>query len=264
MTLRKYWIAAATAGMLTLGAVAQISASGSGSGSASVTSGQASASQSAQTSGAVANMNFSAALSSGTTMQAELSKSVDAKKAKSGDPVEARLTQDVKSDGKVVLHKGSKLVGHVTQAQARTKEDAESKLGVMFDKAVLGKGEEIAFTGLILAIAPPREGGPSIAGDPGSLSSAPSVGGQPFGAGHSMGGPSASSAPAVNSTVGNDAGANGTLTPASRGAVDMPGVILGLAAGQGSVIRSTARNVKLESGTQMILQIAGSAAANKQ
>jgi hypothetical protein len=193
-------------------------------------------------------------------MRAELSKSVDAKKVKAGDPVEAKLMEDVKSDGNVVLHKGSKLVGHVTEAEARTKENAESRLGVLFDKAVLKSGQEIAFTGLILAIAPPREGSPTIAGDPGSLSSAPSMGGQPFGAGHALGGPSASAAPAVNSAVGNNLGANGTLTSANRGAVGMEGVILGLSASQGSVIRSATRNVKLDNGTQMILQVASAAA----
>ena len=69
-------------------------------------------------------------------LQAELSKSLDAKKAKPGDEVTAKLTQDVKADGKVVMHKGSRLVGHVTEAQAKSKENAESKLGIVFDKAV--------------------------------------------------------------------------------------------------------------------------------
>src|SRR5262249_574636 len=175
---------------------------------------------------------------------------VDAKKAKTGDPVEAKLMEDVKSDGIVVVHKGSKLVGHVTEAEAGTKEDPESRLGVLFDKAVLKDGKEIAFTGLILALAPPREGGPTIAGDANSLSSGQAMGGQPFGAGHSMGGPSASAAPAVNSSVGNNLGADGSLTSASRGAVEMPGVKLGLSATKGSVITST-HNVKLNNGTQM-------------
>ena len=48
-----------------------------------------------------------------------LANSLDAKKNKPGDRVEARTTQDVKQDGKVVLKKGTHLVGHVTQAQAR-------------------------------------------------------------------------------------------------------------------------------------------------
>src|SRR6185503_7779945 len=58
-------------------------------------------------------------MQSGSAVQAELTKPVDARKCKRGDEVAARTTQDVKSDGRTVLPKGSKLVGHVTDVQAR-------------------------------------------------------------------------------------------------------------------------------------------------
>jgi len=259
MTLKKYWIAAFAAGVVVMGAVAQASTG------VSTALGQANAtpSQNAQAPGG----DSSAGLKTGTALQAELSKGLDVKKAKSGDPIEAKLMEDVRANGKTVLHRGSKLLGHVTEAQAKTKENAESRLGIVFEKAVAKGGEETAFNGLIVALAPAREGSPSIAGDPGTLSSAPAMGGQPFGAGHSMGGPSASSAPAVNSTMGNDTAAvtaNGTLTATSRGVAGMEGVTLtrASAANQGSVIRSANRNVKLEGGTQMVLQVTGEAAAH--
>ena len=126
----------------------------------------------------------SGALSSGTTLQAELTKSIDAKKAKQGDEVTAKLTQDVKGSGRVVLHKGTKLVGHVTEAQAKSKESGESKLGIAFDKAVLKGGEEMAFTGVIQALAPPVQG--SLAA---TTNDAGSVGtGMGSGSGTAMGG----------------------------------------------------------------------------
>jgi cytoskeletal protein RodZ len=68
-------------------------------------------------------------LSSGTKIDATLANSLDAKKNKAGDRVEARTAQDVKQDGKVVLKKGTRLVGHVTEAQARTKDQAQSSAG---------------------------------------------------------------------------------------------------------------------------------------
>ena len=338
MTIKKYWIAAITAGILMAGAVAQTSASGSASGSASVTPGQAgagaSASQSAQTSGASANVDanananakasheqdnkkkkdknsnsgasaggnaagaasggagdISAALTSGTALQAELTKPVDSKKAKSGDEVSAKLTQDVKSNGKVVLHKGSKLVGHVTEAQARSKENAESKLGIVFDKAVLKGGEEVSFNSVIQAVAPPVQATSSVAGDessslgggmgsggmgrtsPGGGPLGGAVGGVTSTAGGAVGGVSNTAGNvagsttgavggAANSTVG--AAANGTLNATSRGVIGMQGMALNTAAAgnaQGSVISSTTQNVKLDSGTRMVLQVAGSAAA---
>ena len=335
--MRKFWIAAMTAGLLTMTAIAQTSANGSAAGNASVTPGQASAdastSQSAQAPGASANVDGSAnakashngnkqgekdkdkgaaagasgnsagaagvsgasgALSSGTTLQAELSKSLDAKKAKPGDEVNAKLTQDVKENGKVVLHKGSKLVGHVTEAQAKSKENAESKLGVVFDKAVLKGGEEMSFNGVIQAVAPPVQGALSVAGDENSslssgMGSGSSMGGgrsgggiAPIGAATSAAGSTVNSATgavgntagsvtnstgAVNGAVNRTAGvaANGALNSAAHGVVGMQGVDLNTAAAgsaQGSVISSASRNIKLDSGTQMVLQVTGSAAAH--
>jgi hypothetical protein len=287
--MKKSWIAAIAAGLFTAVGIAQTAASGSATGNASVTPGQAtagaSANQSAQANGA------SAGLSSGTTLQAELTKSVDAKKAKSGEEVTAKLTQDVKSDGKVVLHKGSKLVGHVTEAQAKTKENAESKLGIVFDKAVLKGGEEVAFSGVIQALAPPVQGSLNVAGDESSsLGSGMGGGGNSMGGGRSGGGAVApigsatsaasstlgSATSAAGNTVGSVAGsatgavnrtagvaANGTLTAAAHGVIGMQGVALNPAAAgaQGSVISSAKNNVKLDSGTQLVLQVAGSAAA---
>jgi hypothetical protein len=327
--MRMFCIAAMTAGLFTMSATAQTSAGASASGNASVTPGQAGAGANAGTStnvngsatarasqsnenkgtekgsagSAAASGNSAAgvngasgALSSGTTLQAELTKPVDAKKAKSGDEVTAKLTQDAKADGKVVMHKGTKLVGHVTEAQAKGKENAESKLGVVFDKAVLKGGQEMSFNGVIQALAPPVQGALSASGDEGASlgSGMGSGGGSSMGGGRSGGGlaPIGGVAGAANSTLGsttsaagNTAGsvtnsatgavngsinqtagaaANGTFNSATRGVVGMQGLALNTAAAgnaQGSVISSASRNVKLDSGTQMILQVTGSAAA---
>jgi hypothetical protein len=330
---RIFCIGAIVAGLVATGATAQTSAGGSASGSASVTPGQASAganaSQRAQTPAASTNVNgganarasqpkqnktddkssataggnsaagvngASGALSSGTTLQAELTKLVDSKKAKPGDEVTAKLTQDVRSSNQVVLHKGTKLVGHVTEAQAKGKENGESKLGIAFDKAVLKGGQEMAFTGVIQALAAPVQGSLSAAAeDTGNLGSGMGSG-TAMGGGRSNGGgltPMGGGAgSAVNSTLGsatntvnNTAGsvtnsatgavngsvnqatgvaANGAINSATRGVVGMQGIALNTASAgsaQGSLISSASRNVKLDSGTQMILQVTGSAAA---
>lgn len=228
--------------------------------------------------------NLSAALEGGTTLQAALTKPVDAKKAKPGDPVTAKLTQDVKSNGHVVLHKGSKLMGHVTEAQARGKGQAESKLGIVFDKAQLKGGEEASLNAVIQAVAPPvRATALAGADETGSLSapmsSGPSsggglVGGVTRGASSTLGGATSSvsnvgggAVAGVNSTVNSTSGAaagglntQGALTSTSRGVVGLQGLSLssGSAAGaQSSLISSTTQNVKLDSGTQMLLQVSG-------
>src|SRR5258708_25355688 len=87
-------------------------------------------------------------LQAGSTVQAELTKPVDVRKNKPGDEVVAKTTQDVKSEGHVVLPKGSKIIGRVTQAQARAKGQEESQLGMAFDHAILKDGTQVpaAFT----------------------------------------------------------------------------------------------------------------------
>src|SRR5258708_20833575 len=85
----------------------------------------------------------SANLAQGTTMNAVLTKPVDCKKSKPGDKVEGKTTENTKSDGQVVIPKGSKLVGHVTDAKARGKGESQSSLGFVFDKAILRNGQEV-------------------------------------------------------------------------------------------------------------------------
>lgn len=92
-------------------------------------------------------------LENGSILYAELSKTVDAKKAKVGDPVSAILTADVLAHGKIAVRHDSKLVGHVTEAQVHSKDSPESRLGIVFDKVVTKEGE-IPFQSLLLAIRP--------------------------------------------------------------------------------------------------------------
>ena len=240
-------------------------------------------------SNAAAPVTGSGALSSGTTLQAELAKSLDCKKAKPGDEVTAKLTQDVKQDGNVVVHKGSKLIGHVTEAQAKTKDNAESKLGIVFDKAVLKGGQEVAFNGTVQALAPPVRGSLSAASaDAGGLDAGPgaargsamggarggsplggvtgAVGGATSGLGNTAGSVTGSATSAVGGTVNNTAGTavNGAVNSTSHGVVGMQGLSLNsvsTGSAQGSVISSATHNVKLDAGTQMVLQVAGAAAA---
>ena len=93
-------------------------------------------------------------LENGSIMYLELAKTLDAKKAKPGDEVRASLLADVLSHGKIVLRQDAKLIGHVTEAQAFSKEKPESRLGVAFDKVIAKGGQETAFNSVLLAIRP--------------------------------------------------------------------------------------------------------------
>lgn len=216
----------------------------------------------------------------GTDLVAELNQSVNSKKAKLGDPVKATLTQDVISHGKIVIRRGSKLVGHVTEATFRSKEDQESRLGMVFDKAVLKGGQEIDFSAAVRALAPPLRFGavdkpdmmaPPISGGPPGGSMQPlSTGaiGSSSGSSRGISNSTTTTNPAANqasraaqySTAGpplNPYSEGGLMGGGSRGIFGIPGLRLGPAANgkTGSVISSTVRDVKLDSGTQMVIQV---------
>src|SRR3984893_18460895 len=89
----------------------------------------------------------SASLARGTAMQATLTHPVDSKKNKPGDTVTAKTTKAVNSNGQVVIPKGSRLVGHVTECRqhekkGKNKEGQDSALGIAWDKAILKSGQE--------------------------------------------------------------------------------------------------------------------------
>ncbi len=114
---------------------------------------QANANGAAASSAAAQTKQGSAALANGSTFNAALNAPVDSKKAKPGDPVTAHTTEASKSDGKRVMPKGTKLLGHVTQASARGNGASDSSLGIVFDKAILKNGQEIPLNAGIQALA---------------------------------------------------------------------------------------------------------------
>src|SRR5260370_1873585 len=98
------------------------------------TQAQASGNASASASASAQNGQANGSLATGTAFNAALSSPIDSKKSKPGDPVNAHTTEAVKSEGKTVIPRGAKLVGHVTQASALAKGESESSLGFVFSK----------------------------------------------------------------------------------------------------------------------------------
>ncbi len=262
---------------------AQASSSASGSTSVQTDKSGAAASSNTSTSTSAKAGHSSASLSGGTAMNATLSQPVDAKKNKPGDQVTAKTTEATKSEGKAVIPKGSKLIGHVTECKQRSKEEKESVLGIVFDKAILKNGEEIPLNVTIRALAAAQTAAASSVGSDdlsaggGAVGSARAGGGGALGGVRSTAGAATSAATntaantggvaggAVNSTV-NAAGtargavgglnAAGQLTSTSQGVFGLEGLNLNAAASnstQGSLITSTSKNVHLDSGTQLLL-----------
>ena len=220
-------------------------------------------------------------LAAGTSLDAELTKSIDARKAKQGDPVEARVRNDVKQDGKVVIRRGSKLIGHVTQAQAKAKGDTQSALGIMFDRVQGKGGETMDVHAAIQAIAAPRasamadEGtmaGGEMSGPAGGAGMPQGGGGALGGVGNTVGGAArtagdvgsaagqsaAGAAGAAGQTVGGAAAGAGSATGTAAGVTGLPGVQISNQLSNstnGSVLVSNDKNLHLDSGTQMVLRV---------
>ena len=266
-------------------AQADAQASSSVSGSTSVQADRSGASASSNNSASTSAKpgHDSASLASGTAMNAALSRPVDAKKNKPGDQVTAKTTEATKSDGKVVIPKGSKLVGHVTECKQRSKEEKESALGIVFDKAILKNGAEIPLNVTVRALAAAQSaaassiGGDDLSAGGGAVGSARASGSSALGGLRSTAGGAAGAVTntaanaggvaggAVNSTVNAASAARGAvgglnaagqLTSNSQGVFGLEGLNLSSAASnstQGSLITSTNKNVHLDSGTQLLL-----------
>ena len=236
--------------------------------------------------GAAASVAKESVLTRGTTLLAEFSGALNAKKLKAGDRVKATLTQDLVVGGKLIAKTESKLIGHVTEATAHSAENPESRLGIVFDKILLKHHEELDFKGAVQALAPPAPR-PSRVDMPdqmmppimGVSSSTPNLrrgsGSSSASSSRSRGSTSlANSAPlgqvaAVGSTPGMTP-ASGTLHPAAtnnhqlsggigiHGIYGLKGLSLSPATSPdhpGPVIVSENSDVKLENGTQVVLLV---------
>src|SRR5258705_7276967 len=93
----------------------------------------------ARTSATKAGRNVS--IESGTRLAGELQNTVDVRKARVGDEVVLKTTQAIKSQGRTVLNKGARLVGHITEVAQNTKARDESRVGILFDKLESGSLE---------------------------------------------------------------------------------------------------------------------------
>jgi hypothetical protein len=261
---------------------------------------QATGRASTSSSASAQSNHTNAGLSSGTAFNATLSSPVDSKKSKPGDAVTARTAESVKSEGKTVLPKGAKLVGHVTQSSARAKGDANSALAIQFDKAVLKNGEEVPLNVAIRAIASAQTAASAAGSD---LDAVGGTGAYANGAGSSgrgaVGGLVSTAGGATGSVTNTVAGAgnlaDSTMSTATRATVGASGAASGAVGGlnaagqltsnsqgvfglnglnlnaaetggaQGSLITSAGKNVHLDSGTRMLLmtQMATSGTPNK-
>jgi hypothetical protein len=194
----------------------------------------------------------SVTIADGTKIDATLVSWLDARRSRVGDPVEARIERDVKQGGKVVLKKGTQVGGRVTIVQSRGSQ-GQSQVGIAFERALLPSGRAIPFHASIVALSAPQSASPASAHASGAA-----------GTGAAMNTSNAVASTAtgtVNTAVPSSSAAgspmySGRLSSDSKGVFGLKGLSLASAkpGEKGSMIVSTTKIVRLNSGTEMLLQ----------
>lgn len=235
--------AAVALSSLALGAQ-QLSAGGGQNASASTSGAQAHDSAGGQAS-ASRNVNASAqaggsadASTDTRPVQCELVGKLDSKSAKVNEPVVAKTREKMKTSNGVEIPKGSRLVGHVTQVEAHGSGHSDSSMGIVFDRAELKGGQNVAIHSVIESVAPPVGAAESNALASDESMSAP-MGSAPMGGGVGGG------------HIGGGGHAGGGLLGGTAGATGSA------AGGLGSSLNSTAGGA-----TRATAGVAGETASN--
>ena len=241
---------------------------------------KSSGSGSASNETSVAKQGREVNLASNTALAAQLENSIDARHAEVGDQVVLKTTQALKQNGEVIVPKGAKLIGHVTEVQQRTKSNGESRIGVAFDR--LQKGAlDLPITASIVSIAQARSqtrarnssiDSETMAASTTNTTTRSSSGSQSSGG--LLGGVSNTVGSTVNttaSTVGNVAGATTSAVGSTVGATtntagNLTGSLKGLQITQstsasaegGSTLSLNTGNLRLESGVTFNLLVSSS------
>jgi hypothetical protein len=225
-------------------------------------------------------------LQAGTSLEAQLEQTLDVKKANVGDQVVMKLTKSVKQNGRTVVEKGSRLFGRVTEVQQKTKENAISRLGVVFDR-IQGQNLNLPINASIVSISQTGAGagaGDTVDTDLMAGSSSSSTISQSSARGGSSGllggatGVVGGVANTATSTVGTTAGTVANTTRQTVGTVNTAGGTTqtlgrtinginiapsaGASAQGGTTLSAVNKNLRLEKGAAFQLQVNGSARSN--
>lgn len=158
-------------------------------------------------------------------VQADLSKTLDAKKIKVGDPVTAKLVYEAKFSDGTTLPRNTALTGHVDRVQP-SENKSDSLIQITLDKALLKGGKVIPIKATIMKLHALVSPFASIQGGDTGTSVSP-----------------ASAAPGAAQT-GQTGGINGVTLQCD---VEEP---------YSAIFQSSRRNVRLSGGTEMDIAVA--------
>lgn len=83
-----------------------------------------------------------------------LDKSVDSKRSKSGDQIEAQVAAPIQLSDGTVIPRGAKIIGHVAESQAKSNGGSSSSLTLVFEKIAMPEGKTLTIKGHLQAVGP--------------------------------------------------------------------------------------------------------------
>lgn len=196
---------------------------------------------------------------------AVLTKSAESKSAVAGQELTLSTVRDVVVDGVVVIPRGSKLLGRITEVKVRGEGVAQSSLSVVIEKSLTKDGVELPLQAIIAAVAAPRDKAADLdptygmlhSNEPKMVSTAP---GRTAAPGELPEGSKAGrSAEATAADIQGGADGPLLLNENSQGAIGYEGLSISWRLTEPppvTVFASKGRNVKLAAGSQMLLRMA--------
>lgn len=208
--------------------------------------------QAASSSEAMASTKNSATnVRAGTKIAAELSSTVDARTAKPRDKVEARVTKNLKQNGRIVINKGDRLVGHITEVQAGSTADAGSRMAIAFDQLVSGESTSQLNAVMTSVLSTPNEesapGQDMMGLEPMPVGGPARSGGSRGPGGGGLSSPVNSTVNAAGSTVGPEARGVGTAAGTTRDATTSAATRGSLGSSTGTTLATPIRDIRVQS-----------------
>jgi hypothetical protein len=198
----------------------------------------------------------------GVTVQAELTKGIDVKKVKAGDVVNAKTTSAVTLADGTELPKGTKLMGKVTDARAKSSSDKTSHVAFSLEQAETKDGHEIPLQVMVTSLTVPADH-PDLAALTGGAHAGGATAPNPAAAPTTASNPNQSyvDLSTIKSQTQQQGETEGMVghAPNQRLAVgNLPGAILTSADGmsQSAIVDLPNENVWLGQGTKMTLFVA--------
>lgn len=217
---------------------------------------------------------------SGTRIDGQLQNAVDVKKSRVGDQVVLKTTRSITQNGRTVIPKGSRLIGRITEVQQRSKSGGASRLGMVFDR-LEGKDLDVPISASILSITNAavtnRVDDTSDTGVFASSTTQSSSTARTSSGGGLLGGVTST----VGGVTGTTTGVLNTTTQTVGGVTSSAGQTIGTTTGSlgktvggisisnsasgsaqtGTTLSSPGRDIRLEKGVTMQLQLDGSVKA---